>query len=147
MEAYMDAKASTCSCGCGCRSRVVPGVSDRPAAQPEYSGPSHQMWPGWDMNQSLPYGEAGYPQTGYPQIGTNMNQGSTVWPIVNLGSVFSTHLDGPDRISSDRNKYESGKYRMAHRELPGYHSRLSGAASPRSYGLCTVAAVADCLCA
>ena len=34
MEAYMDAKASTCSCGCGCRSRVVPGVSDRPAAQP-----------------------------------------------------------------------------------------------------------------
>lgn len=46
MEAYMDAKASTCSCGCGCRSRVVPGVSDRPAAQPEYSGPSPQMWPG-----------------------------------------------------------------------------------------------------
>lgn len=93
MEAYMDAKASTCSCGCGCRSRVVPGVSDRPAAQPEYSGPSPQMWPGWDMNQSLPYGKAGYPQTGYPQIGTNMNQGSTLWPIVNCPDTTAGYLE------------------------------------------------------
>ena len=55
MEAYMDAKASTCSCGCGCRSRVVPGVSDRPAAQPEYSGPSTQMWPRMGYESVLPY--------------------------------------------------------------------------------------------
>ena len=93
MEAYMDAKASACSCGCGCRSRVVPGVSDRLAAHPEYSGPSPLMWPGWDMNQSLPYGEAGYPQTGYPQIGTNMNQGSTVWPIVNCPDTTAGYLE------------------------------------------------------
>lgn len=70
MEAYMDAKASTCSCGCGCRSRVVPGVSDRPAAQPEYSGPSTQMWPGWDMNQ-----------------------GGTVWPIVNCPDTTAGYLE------------------------------------------------------
>ena len=56
-------------------------------------GPSTQMWPGWDMNQSLPYGEAGYPQTGYPQMGTNMNQGGTVWPIVNCPDTTAGYLE------------------------------------------------------
>ena len=41
----------------------------------------------------LPYGEAGYPQTGYPQIGTNMNQGSTVWPIVNCPDTTAGYLE------------------------------------------------------
>ena len=45
------------------------------------------------MNQSLPYGEAGYPQTGYPQMGTNMNQGGTVWPIVNCPDTTAGYLE------------------------------------------------------
>lgn len=66
--------------------------TDRPHSR---NIPDHppQMWPGWDMNQSLPYGEAGYPQTGYPQIGTNMNQGSTVWPIVNCPDTTAGYLE------------------------------------------------------
>lgn len=91
MEAYMDAKASACSRGC--RSRVVPGVSDRPAAQPGSSGPSPQMRPGWDMNQALPYGKAGYPQTGYPQMGTTMDQGGSVWPVVNCPDTAAAYLE------------------------------------------------------
>lgn len=93
MKSYMDAGAAPCRCGCGCRSRVVPGVSDSSAAQPEFSGPSPQMWPTWDMNQTYPYGNAGYPQTGYPQMGTNTNQGGTVWPIANCPDTAAGCLE------------------------------------------------------
>lgn len=112
MEAYMDAKASTCSCGCGCRS---PCRSRRIRQTGRTAG----------IFRTIPPDVA---RMGYESV----------------PSLWRSRIS-PDRISSDRNKYESGKYRMAHRELPGYHSRLSGTASPRSYGLCTVAAVADCL--
>ena len=96
MEAYMDVNAAACSCGCGCRNRVVPGASDSTSgntAQPEISRPSPQMWPGWDMNQAFPYGESGYPRTGYPQMGTNMNQGGTVWPIANCPNTTAGCLE------------------------------------------------------
>lgn len=96
MEAYMDANAAACSCGCGCRNRVVPGASDRTSgnpAQPEFSVPSPQMRPQWDMDQAFPYGGAGYPRTGYPQMGTNMNQGGTVWPVANCPDTTAGYLE------------------------------------------------------
>lgn len=99
MEAFKNVR--TPGCGCGCRSRVIPGGSDCAwggNAQTEYSGPSPQMWPGWDMNPPFPfdrqeYPQTGYPQAEYPQTGINMNQGGTVWPITNCPDTSAGHLE------------------------------------------------------